>query len=125
MTLISHRGNINGKFESYENEPAYIEQAIKLGYDVEIDVWFINGKFMLGHDEPVHEMPLEFINNNLYKNERFYYSGYLSSFFKHSKFSLQLYNFLCLIFSFSYKSTIHYHSYWKLAISRDAAVITS
>ena len=28
MILISHRGNINGKFESYENEPNYIDKAI-------------------------------------------------------------------------------------------------
>jgi len=28
MVLISHRGNTNGKFESYENEPMYIDKAI-------------------------------------------------------------------------------------------------
>ena len=50
--LISHRGNIDGRNVEYENNPNYIEAAINLGYDVEIDVWFIDGKFMLGHDEP-------------------------------------------------------------------------
>jgi hypothetical protein len=32
MILISHRGNINGKFESYENEPNYID-LLYLGHD--------------------------------------------------------------------------------------------
>jgi hypothetical protein len=27
MILISHRGNIDGKFESWENEPTYIDKA--------------------------------------------------------------------------------------------------
>jgi len=39
MILISHRGNINGRFESWENEPTYIDKAIAEGYDVEIDIW--------------------------------------------------------------------------------------
>jgi hypothetical protein len=33
MILIAHRGNVNGRFESYENEPNYIDLAIKKGYD--------------------------------------------------------------------------------------------
>lgn len=50
MVLISHRGNINGRFESYENEPAYIDHAIEFGYDVEIDLWMNDGVLYLGHD---------------------------------------------------------------------------
>jgi hypothetical protein len=52
MILIAHRGNFNGKFESYENEPTYIDMAIKAGYDVEVDVWYVNGVLYLGHDKP-------------------------------------------------------------------------
>jgi len=52
MILISHRGNINGKFESYENEPTYIDLALSKGYDVEIDVWYVDGLLYLGHDKP-------------------------------------------------------------------------
>ena len=52
MIWISHRGNINGKFESYENEPNYIDNAISEGYDVEIDVWYKDGILWLGHDTP-------------------------------------------------------------------------
>ena len=38
MKLISHRGNINGKIEKFENNPNYIDTAIEQGYDVEIDL---------------------------------------------------------------------------------------
>lgn len=55
MILISHRGNINGKIKEYENCPQYINSAIKLGYDVEVDVWFINDEWWLGHDEPQYK----------------------------------------------------------------------
>jgi hypothetical protein len=52
MKLIAHRGNINGRMESWENEPTYIDLAIKKGYDVEVDVWYIDNMFWLGHDKP-------------------------------------------------------------------------
>ena len=52
MILISHRGNINGKILEAENKPNYIDDAISLGYDVEVDIWVIEGTFHLGHDEP-------------------------------------------------------------------------
>jgi hypothetical protein len=43
VILISHRGNINGKNIDLENSPDYIMSAIKKGYDVEIDVWHVDG----------------------------------------------------------------------------------
>jgi hypothetical protein len=52
MRLISHRGNTNGRFESQENEPTYIDLAIKKGYDVEVDVWYKDNMLWLGHDKP-------------------------------------------------------------------------
>ena len=62
MILISHRGNINGRLESYENEPNYIDSAISKGYDVEIDIWIIEGIFYLGHDEPQYRITLDWLN---------------------------------------------------------------
>jgi len=50
MIHIAHRGNISGKNEQRENTPSYIDKAITLGYDVEIDVWYTDGKLLLGHD---------------------------------------------------------------------------
>jgi hypothetical protein len=63
MVLISHRGNIEGKNPHKENNPEYIKDALDLGYDVEIDVWFINGEFWLGHDEPVYKTDFKFLMN--------------------------------------------------------------
>ena len=56
MKIISHRGNIDGVISSKENSPEYIDTAINLGYDVEVDIRFINGKFYLGHDTPDYEI---------------------------------------------------------------------
>jgi hypothetical protein len=64
MKLISHRGNISGPNPERENHPEYIFEALQAGYDVEIDVWFENGKFMLGHDQPQYEFPFELLDKN-------------------------------------------------------------
>ena len=61
MVLISHRGNINGKHEGFENNPNYIDTAIEQGYDVEVDVWFISETFFLGHDEAQYGVTLEWL----------------------------------------------------------------
>ena len=53
MKLIAHRGNINGINPQRENTIDYIEEAIELGYDVEIDLNLHKGGFYLGHDKPV------------------------------------------------------------------------
>lgn len=63
MILISHRGNINGRQIEKENHPDYINEAIYLGYDVEIDIRIIDKKLFLGHDNPVHKIELNWIKN--------------------------------------------------------------
>jgi hypothetical protein len=55
MILISHRGNINGPIKERENDPSYIEYALSLGYDVEIDIHYVNEELWLGHDEPTYK----------------------------------------------------------------------
>ena len=62
MILIAHRGNIDGKSDS-ENEPSYIDNAILQGYDVEIDLWHLNNKFYLGHDNAQYSIDFEWILN--------------------------------------------------------------
>lgn len=52
MILISHRGNINGPNLKLENNPKYLDIALYNGYNVEVDVWFLNGSLYSGHDEP-------------------------------------------------------------------------
>ena len=61
MILIAHRGNINGP-EQFENHPSYIDAALDQGYDVEIDLWYIDGKYALGHDEPQYEIRAKYLS---------------------------------------------------------------
>ena len=49
MKLISHRGNLEGPNPERENHPDYIYEAIQAGYDVEIDIWFVDGKSQLNN----------------------------------------------------------------------------
>jgi len=63
MKLISHRGNLNGPNKERENHPDYIYEAIQAGYDVEIDIWFADGKFKLGHDKPQYDFPFDLFSN--------------------------------------------------------------
>lgn len=67
MILISHRGNTNGKFESYENEPTYIDLALSKGYEVEIDVWYIDNILYLGHDNPQYSIDFKWIIDRIGK----------------------------------------------------------
>jgi len=61
MIYISHRGNINGRIEDVENKPEYINDTILLGYDVEVDVWFVDGEWWLGHDKPQYKISVEWL----------------------------------------------------------------
>lgn len=63
MKYISHRGNLKGPDPILENEPGYIQDAVDAGFDVEIDVWYLDGKFMLGHDEPLYDVNTSFLQN--------------------------------------------------------------
>jgi hypothetical protein len=61
MIVISHRGNLNGPDTKTENHPDQILKAIKLGLDVEVDVWFKDDSFFFGHDYPQYEISDEFL----------------------------------------------------------------
>lgn len=62
MYHISHRGNLRGKTDQ-ENKMAYIETAREAGFEVEIDVWYLDGQFYLGHDGPQETVPESFLEN--------------------------------------------------------------
>jgi hypothetical protein len=66
MILISHRGNLNGKNPKMENRPSYIKQALNQGFNCEIDLWNINNKWYLGHDEPKIKVTYNWLVNNSY-----------------------------------------------------------
>ncbi len=62
MILIAHRGNLNGK-TNIENQPEYIQEALVQDFDVEIDVWYIEDEFWLGHDIPQYKIEENFLEN--------------------------------------------------------------
>ena len=63
MKLIAPRGNTTGPDTERENNPEYLIHAVDKGYDCEVDVWVIEDKIWLGHDEPNHEVTANFISN--------------------------------------------------------------
>ena len=65
MYFISHRGNISKIERENENKPKYIENALSLGFDVEVDVRFENGEFQL------KDIKAKFGWSNLQTNESF------------------------------------------------------
>ena len=52
MKLIAHRGLFEGPNKERENHPDQIKQALQKGYDCEIDIWYLDHCWMLGHDGP-------------------------------------------------------------------------
>ena len=62
MILISHRGNIDG-ISKLENQPDYIDDAIELGYDVEVDIWYIGSRLYLGHDIAQYQIDITWLEN--------------------------------------------------------------
>jgi hypothetical protein len=65
VTLIAHRGNLDGPIPEKENSPEYIDFAIERGYDVEIDLRLKDGEFYLGHDEPQYLVDADWIAERL------------------------------------------------------------
>jgi hypothetical protein len=65
MIRIAHRGNVVGPQQdrAFENEPHVLVGAIARGYDVEVDVWLIDGQVFLGHDEPTHLVDNKFLQD--------------------------------------------------------------
>lgn len=51
---ISHRGNLTGPVPELENTVAHIDSAINKGFMCEVDVWKIEDKLVLSHDEPTY-----------------------------------------------------------------------
>jgi glycerophosphoryl diester phosphodiesterase len=63
MKIISHRANVNGPNKSTENSIQAINVALDHGFDVEIDVWYKNNKWYLGHDKPQYPVNGSFLQN--------------------------------------------------------------
>ena len=65
MIYIAHRGNTNGPNSKLETSPGYIEKAINDGFDVEVDIWYIEKELWLGHDEPQYNVDEQWVRNNI------------------------------------------------------------
>jgi hypothetical protein len=63
MLLIAHRGLMDGPDKTLENSPEQIRLALAEGFDAEIDLWNIENEFFLGHDEPIHKIQWNFLDN--------------------------------------------------------------
>jgi hypothetical protein len=55
------RLNLSNK--KLENKISYLNEALILGFDVEVDVWSLKGSLYLGHDQPQHKVNKEFLQN--------------------------------------------------------------
>lgn len=64
MIFIAHRGNLSGPEPDSENATAYIEAALRAGYDTEVDVWRVRGEFYLGHDSAQHGVSADFLQRD-------------------------------------------------------------
>ena len=62
--LIAHRGLLLGPDITLENKPEQLVKDLTLGFDCEVDIWYIYDKIFLGHDQPQYEVDFEFLNNN-------------------------------------------------------------
>lgn len=58
--IISHRGNIEGP-SKLENSPDRINKVIELGFDCEVDVWYDDSKYWLGHDRATYKIDINFL----------------------------------------------------------------
>lgn len=63
MIFIAHRGNMFGPNPTSENNPKYLKKALDAGFEIETDIWLIDGKYWLGHDKPVYETTGEFLSD--------------------------------------------------------------
>lgn len=48
--IIAHRANLNGPDRNTENAQETITDAIKLGFDIETDIWCVDDVLYMGHD---------------------------------------------------------------------------
>jgi len=66
MKIIAHRGNLYGPNQETENTIEHAEKCFALGFDVELDVWYMeNGQWFFGHDEPRTKIEWRWLHQNM------------------------------------------------------------
>lgn len=69
ISSIAHRGNLDGPNPENENKPKYLELAFDCCFYTEADIWYKDGDFYLGHDEPMYKVAYGWLHehkNDLY-----------------------------------------------------------
>jgi hypothetical protein len=62
MKYIAHRALFNGPDPEKENHPIQILVALNAGWDCEIDVWWQDNQWWLGHDAPAYQVDENFLH---------------------------------------------------------------
>jgi hypothetical protein len=55
MKYIAHRGLFQGPNKELENKPDQIKLALSKGYNAEVDIWWVDREWYLGHDKPQYK----------------------------------------------------------------------
>ena len=105
MIYIAHRGLFNGPDVNLENRPQQIELALSEGYHCEVDVWYVDDKWFLGHDFPDYKISYEFLEQpNLWLHAKNLDALYVMGADKKLNFFLHL----LVIHQSFYISTVHH-----------------
>jgi hypothetical protein len=97
MFIISHRGNLQGPDLNQENKPEYIDEALSKGFDVEVDVRFLNKSVFLGHDDAQYLVNLNWLNE---RKKKFGYIAKISKQLKVCKILIVFVTLRILLFIF-------------------------
>lgn len=63
MRIISHRANLNGPSENYSEFK--ILRALRMGFDIEIDIRCDSNRLWVGHDHPDFLLPRDVTSNDM------------------------------------------------------------
>jgi hypothetical protein len=61
MIVISHRGNTTGRDIKKENIPEHISDLISNNINCEIDIWYKDNSWFIGHDSPDTVVSTQFL----------------------------------------------------------------
>ena len=64
MKYIAHRALFDGPNLEMENHPDQILAALKAGWDCEIDIWWQDNHWWLGHDAPIYQITENFLHHS-------------------------------------------------------------
>ena len=93
--IIAHRANLEGPDPKTENTPEAIQKCIEAGIDIELDIWYKDGKFFLGHDEP--KIEFDIINYNFYPIKVFVHCKTIETYVKFKQKRSNFYEFSAFI----------------------------